>query len=154
MTDFLTWREEWDHGIDWVDRDHREMVQRLNRLAAACTCLPDEPDRPDPRCRDQVLAALDALIEHNRRHFQSEEAFLRQIAYPGYEEHRREHVMQMAEFLDLRRDLVDDFSRHLRPATLEEFKHWFFNHVISEDRLYAEFYRAAGGETTDGRRSP
>jgi hemerythrin len=62
--------------------------------------------------------------------------------------------MQMAEFLDLRRDLVEDFSLHLRSATLEEFKHWFFNHVISEDRLYAEFYRAAGGETTDAGRSP
>ena len=143
MAEFLTWREDWAHGIDWVDRDHQEMVRRLNLLAETCDCLPDDPTRVDPRCAERLLGALDALIEHNRRHFQAEEAFLRQIGFPGYEEHRREHVMQMAEFMDLRRDLAADPPLPLGTEILDEFKHWFFNHVLAEDRVYAAYYHAS-----------
>jgi len=137
MADFLSWRDGWKTEIEWVDKDHEEMVRRLNRLAEACDC----GTRKTP-CKERVLEALDALIEHNRRHFEEEEAFLRQIAYPGYDSHRREHVMQMAEFLDLRRDLERNLTENLGPQTLDDFKRWFFNHVIAEDRVYADFYHA------------
>ena len=143
MTEYLSWRDGWSTGIDWVDLDHREMVKRLNQLAEACQCAQDDPSsRSGVPCKERVLACLDALIEHNRRHFREEEDFLLRIAYPGFEAHRREHVMQMAEFLDLRRDLERDLAQNLGPETLDEFKRWFFNHVIAEDHVYADFYHA------------
>ncbi len=146
MTELLSWRTDWNTGIDWVDADHREMVRRLNRLAEACRCGPDEPPgAARTPCKELVLERLDDLIEHNRRHFQSEEQFLREITYPRYEEHRREHVMQMAEFLDLRRALDRDLAQSLSRETLQEFKRWFFNHVIAEDRLYADYFQSRAG---------
>lgn len=142
MADFLSWRDDWKTDIAWVDEDHLEMVKRLNRLADACDWGSGDRGSPSTPYKERVLDALDALIEHNRRHFQAEEAFLREIAYPGYESHRREHVMQLAEFLDLRRDLERDLAQNLGPHTLDDFKRWFFNHVIAEDHVYADFYHA------------
>lgn len=148
LSDLLSWRDDWCTGIDWVDTDHREMAVRLNRLADACCRHSNEPsDQPG---RSLVLERLDALIAHNRIHFKAEETFLREIAYPGYEEHRREHQMQLAEFMQLRRALSDAPEGTLEAETLEDFKRWFFDHVIAEDRAYADYYRTASARRTPG----
>ena len=97
------------------------------------------PDAP----KDGVLATMDALIEHTRRHFLAEEAFLRQIRFPGYNEHRCEHVLQTAEFADMRRALGQEPGPVLGSETLQDLKRWFFNHVIAEDRAYVDYYRSA-----------
>ncbi|WP_295443433.1 hemerythrin family protein [uncultured Thiodictyon sp.] len=137
MAAFLTWLNQWQTGIDWIDDDHREIAAILNRLVE----VNGHPLTQDPeiaQCR--VFIVLDALIERTRRHFQAEEAFLRTIRFPGYEGHRCEHAMQLAEFADLRRSLEQDGAMRLSPDTLEEFKRWFFNHVVVEDRDYVDYY--------------
>ncbi len=141
MSDFLTWRTQWQTGIDWIDGDHREIARLLNRLVAI-----NDQAFSDPRARaanaptSAVLSALEALIERTRRHFQKEEGFMREIGYPGFDEHRCEHVLQLAEFSELHRALEKDGGETLGPDTLEAFKRWFFNHVIAEDRGYADYY--------------
>lgn len=144
MEHFLSWREAWSTRIDWVDRDHQEMLKRLNALVDACRCHHETGDRVP--CKERVLACLNALIEHNRQHFQAEENFLRQIEYPGYEEHRREHVMQMAEFVLLRQDLERDLAENMGAETIEGFKCWFLDHVVAEDHVYAEYFHDRFGD--------
>lgn len=143
MTELLSWREDWCIGIDWVDDDHREMAERLNRLADAVHRAALEPERGGEAGADGslVLQRLDELIEHIRRHFGAEEAFLRKIAYPGYEAHRREHRIELAELVDLRRSLETEGAAGLDPEILGDVKRWYFNHVIAEDRVYAQYYR-------------
>ena len=137
MAAFLTWLTQWQTGIDWIDDDHREIAAMLNRLVEVNgRALTQDPGLA-PR---GVLSVLDALLERTRQHFQAEEAFLRTIRFPGYEGHRCEHVMQLAEFTDLRRALEQDRSACLSADTLEEFKRWFFNHVVVEDRDYVDYY--------------
>jgi hemerythrin len=127
MTD-LEWREDWALGIDLLDDEHRVMVQLLNRLF--------ESDNPVP-----VTERLDDLISHLRRHFHTEEVFLRSIDYPGTEEHCREHAIQLAEFIDLRRSLAGTGYEVLEIGDRESIRHWFFNHVIAEDARFGVYYR-------------
>ena len=134
MTELLTWRDDWLLDIDLLDDEHRLMVRLINRLA--------NPDEPTP-----LIQRLDDLIAHLRGHFQVEQAFLREIRYPDMDGHSREHAMQMAEFVDMRRELARTPAPS-QPPTLElsdlrAIKHWFFNHVVAEDRRYAAFYREA-----------
>ncbi|MCU0972204.1 MAG: hemerythrin domain-containing protein [Gammaproteobacteria bacterium] len=157
MAAFLTWRDDLLMGIDVLDADHQEMVRLLNLLVAAGQAPPGPPapdDDPDPASRRPAAAALehlDALITHLRGHFEREEAFLRAIRYPDYVDHKREHTMQMAEFVDLRRRLADESTRYVDAETVQSFRHWFFNHVIAEDREYAAyFFKACGGRIPEG----
>ncbi len=152
MTAFLTWRDDLLMGIDVLDADHQQMVRLLNLLVAAGEPPPDPPapdGDPEPTSQRPAAAALqhlDDLIAHVRGHFEREEAFLRAIGYPDYVDHKREHAMQMAEFVDLRRRLAEETTRYIDPETVQEFRHWFFNHVIAEDRKYAAyFFKACGG---------
>ena len=148
MADFLIWRDEWRTGIDWIDADHRQIAELLNQLVEVNACAARVPY---PRCpdaaKDECLATLDALIERTRRHFQAEEAYLREICFPGYGDHCREHGLQIAEFTDMRRTLGQDGSPVLGPDILDEFKRWFFNHVMSEDRAYVDYHHQVAGRS-------
>jgi len=152
MTAFLTWRDDLLMGIDVLDADHQQMVRLLNLLVAAGTPPPDPPGPdgyPASTVQTPAVAALehlDALIAHLRGHFEREEAFLRAIGYPDYVDHKREHTMQMAEFVDLRRRLAEQTTRCIDPDTVQGIRNWFFNHVIAEDREYAAyFFKVCGG---------
>lgn len=152
MTDFLMWRDSWLLGIEEIDADHQEMVRLTNRLVelrvpvgeSAAQAPVGEPSL------EALKRRLEELIDKVRTHFDREERFLRAIGYPGYAEHRREHLMQMAEFTDLRRCLERDGSQCMDLQTLQSIKDWFFNHVIAEDRVYAEYFFAdCGGRLPD-----
>jgi hemerythrin len=124
----LTWRDSYKLDIAPLDADHQEMVRLINRLADAGDPMP-------------LPRRLDDLIAHLRRHFKVEQAFLQQIDYPAADRHTREHAIQMAEFVDLSRHLVHSTARVLDQSELAAIKHWFFNHVVAEDKRFAAYYR-------------
>jgi len=142
MATLLVWRDVWLLGIDELDADHREMVRLLNELfgceepSPANAAPGAEGDTEQERLRDR----LDAVLTHLRSHFQREEAFLTAIGYPRPEQHRREHALEMAELVDLRRSITATDAHCLSESAAEGIKRWFFNHVIAEDRTYADFY--------------
>jgi hemerythrin len=129
MPNTLIWQEKWEMGIEPMDADHREMVRLLNLLFESAT---DEPT--------EVVAGLDRVLAHLRQHFDREESFLRAIDYPLLEQHRNEHVKEMAELVDLRRELAGRDTGWLDEGSVAGIKRWFFNHVIAEDHRYAEYY--------------
>lgn len=127
MNKMLEWNDAWLLGIGELDLEHREMVRLLNRLV--------ETNAPEG-----LIERLDALVFLLRRHFKKEEEFLRAINYPNFDNHKKEHVMEMAEFIQLRRDLESTGGDSLDAATVQSIKHWFFNHVVAEDKRFADFY--------------
>ncbi|ESQ13934.1 MAG: hemerythrin family protein [Thiohalocapsa sp. PB-PSB1] len=138
MSEPLIWRDDWQLKIDLLDDEHREMVRLIN-------CLFDEA------ATNPLIERLDALIDHLRQHFHAEEAFLREIDYPDVESHCREHSMQMAEFVDLQRSIRRSQVAVLNAVDRQSIRHWFFNHVISQDQRFGQFYRdvVCGYQETD-----
>ena len=150
MPNELTWRNDWLLGIEQLDEDHRRMVHLLNLLFAA----PETPmtgagptetgvqtaETIVADARAILLERLDEVIEHLRAHFAREEAFLHSIDFPGYDEHSSEHALQMAEFVQLRREILGQGTDHLDAEIIGGIKRWFFNHVIAEDHRFAAYY--------------
>jgi hemerythrin len=127
VTEALVWREAYALGVELLDAQHREMVRLINLVL-------------DSEAGDEGGARLDALIAHLRRHFETEEVFLRAIDYPLTEEHSREHSMQLAEFVDLRRSIARG-DESVGAEIRAEVRQWFFNHVVAEDRRFGAYYR-------------
>ena len=134
MPDFLVWQDAWLMGIDHLDADHQELVRLLNLLSER------SHDRVGDAYDVSVLKAMERLIAHMRRHFDAEERFLQEIEYPLFESHKREHTIEMAEFVDIYRALENSGAAALDLAVLQNIKTWFFNHVIAEDHKFAEYY--------------
>jgi hemerythrin len=127
MSEALVWRESYATGVGLLDDEHREMVRLINRVL-------------NPVDNAPAGARLDALIAHLRRHFDTEQVFLRAIDYPLAEEHIREHALQMAEFVDLRRAVARN-EEALGAADRNAIRQWFLNHVVAEDRRFGAYYR-------------
>jgi hemerythrin len=126
----LVWSDSWLLGIEILDDAHREMVRLINRLF-------------DPETTVATATRLEELITLLREHFRVEEEFLAAIEYPAREAHRREHRIQLAEFVDLQRRMTRGAGARLDASSLSEIKDWFFNHVVGEDRNFADYYRDA-----------
>lgn len=146
MAEMLVWRDAWLLGIKPIDAEHKEMVRLLNRLAYSSK-TPDGRTftlgvsrKDNGRLPGSLPERIDELIAHLRHHYKKEEAFLKEISYPEYQAHKRDHAMEMAEFIHMRREIKESGVESLDQATLKHLKAWFFNHVVSEDKRFAEYY--------------
>lgn len=146
----LVWRDAWLLGIEPLDADHRKMVELLN--AVLCDAGDESGDAGRPSNR-QVPATpigerMKALVDHLRNHFAREETFLEAIEYPAFESHKREHAMEMAELIDVARSHAERGAPCVGAEAAEGIKRWFFDHVIAEDRRFAQYYheRLGAGE--------
>mgnify|MGYP003573638301 CR=1 FL=1 len=137
MTSRMAWRDEWLLGIETFDTDHMEMMRLINSLFPL-----DESNSSGATVGGEPFVAdqLERVIACLRLHFDREETFQQSIGYPGIEEHKTEHSLEIAELTEMERVLRETRASCIDEAAAESLKRWFLDHVIAEDRLYAEYY--------------
>lgn len=115
----LKWREMMALGIDWIDAQHRHMVELFNELSrAAAAEVHDECDR-----------LLDGFHSFAQRHFREEEEHLERRRGRPPAEHHREHARLGRHLEGLR---AGGFS----PAVLVQhyLRFWMIDHILGIDR--------------------
>jgi hemerythrin-like metal-binding protein len=93
--------------------------------------------------KDEICQHLNKLANIARRHFKAEEALMQEKGYPRLAEHRREHLMLLAELREYLREIETE-SKQFTLATLTALKHWQIDHVIYSDRLFVDFLELHG----------
>lgn len=129
---------EWNNalcvGMPAIDEQHRAMAALLEELE---TALHDSAPEP------VVHFLLDRLYDHTRVHFGFEEKAMAQMDFAGAVEHRREHVMLLAELKSFIAGVRKGQER-LDSAALEELKRWLVGHILGSDRTFAAAALEAG----------
>jgi hemerythrin len=121
----IEWKEEYSVGVPELDKQHKGLIELINRLA-------EEGHRSSV-----VIKTLDALSLYAREHFSAEEALLRACGDPNLEEHEREH-RAFEEWLDAIKQIYR-FSTTLDPFvdTINSFlRNWLINHILKTDMAY------------------
>lgn len=143
---FMSWRRDYELGIDPIDGEHRRLFDLVNEshdvLAAGGT----------PQQEQQVLSRLVAYAEE---HFQNEERLMRESAFPGLAAHQALHEALIDRIFDLNERRAAA-SWRMGMDTLSFLKHWLLDHVLREDMEFADFLRrwasrkgAADASTSD-----
>ncbi|MBI5902833.1 MAG: hemerythrin family protein [Deltaproteobacteria bacterium] len=138
----IEWSEKFESGLDWQDRQHRELLKRINAFLDAMDHGPraEEPAR-----------LLNFLWEYSVIHFDAEEQGMKKYKFPGAGVHIREHADFMEDISRLKSDLkvsastapVADFQRRISD--------WFARHIGGTDKEFARFIFEAGqGREGDG----
>lgn len=127
----IIWKPEFLIGIDAIDREHRDIFDRL--LALEQGIVKREPWH--------VMQFLLADVGYALKfHFAVEEALLAMIGFPELEAHRQQHVKLTLELSELERKVKKSNS----PMDLVHFfEEWFVKHVLVEDRQFVDFSRQA-----------
>lgn len=108
-------------GIASIDALHAELEERLAALSSAASDPPAE---------------LAALLQHLHRHFDHEEALMRESQFPMADCHAREHRSVIEVVTEVQRLLAEGNSAplgRLAPAMLE----WFALHASGMDAVLA-----------------
>lgn len=125
----LQWSLELSVGVNELDDAHRELVDLYNRISWAC-----ENDGGVEAVRERIRT----FLTYARWHFDQEEAFMQQMHYPGYLDHKTDHQRLLQDAADFV-ESVGALGGGDCAAIAKYFKFWLTRHMAQKDgtlRLY------------------
>lgn len=120
-----------------MERDH----QRIEDYIAVLDLVLDEEDH-DAMAFDDALCVLEDEL---RSHFRKEEAWMRRLAYPGYEPHVQQHGMLLGALDDFRRGYQTNPSRPNALVVRAFIDDWLVDHMEHADKVIEAFVRCRPG---------
>lgn len=134
----VEWSQDFSMGVRRFDEHHQKLFSLLNRTYDMFVL--EEP-------RQHLKTVLDELIDYAAYHFAAEEFWMKEIGYPKFSEHAREHAgysQRVAVF-------QAGYDRCDVALTLEvlQFLHgWLVDHILKIDSEYGAFIVARGKRGT------
>ena len=135
----IEWSSALSVNIDEIDRQHRILVDMLNRLYDAVA---------SKHGNDVVGPILHEMVEYTKVHFAVEEALMSILDYPEFKTHKVAHdklVEKLGEFLKQFNESQADVSKEL----LEFLKSWLTQHIRKTDMEYSKFFEKRLGSGDD-----
>lgn len=126
----LVWNPELDTGIAEIDRQHRRIVDYINKLHALGTSGD----------REAVGMVVAELVDYTISHFIYEEALMEQAGYVFLGPHKKVHEIFTRRVADIQARFNDGEDVVEELYTL--LSRWLFNHIRDEDRSYVASARA------------
>ncbi len=127
-------------GVPRIDQEHRTLFQIIGAVHDAC-------QSSDPSAARAVRSAVVELFDYTRTHFASEEALMKEAAYPALAAHAELHQSLLARVRDF--EIRIEFDENFDPAELATFLYkWLANHILVEDRAFGDYYRGVEAAST------
>ena len=129
---------EWDDGfltgVAELDEQHRQLVRLIDEFYL--TMRQSTPQAG-------VVRLLKGMIEYTQSHFETEERWMRQYAYPGLDT----QIAQHAHFVDKVQEITDRFVSGQLILSLEItsfLRDWLSQHILGTDKELGRFLTARG----------
>ncbi len=128
MENQLIWKDEYNLGVDIIDKEHQKLFTIINKLFA----LKEEKKR-NPKVYQE---GVKYLKEHAMGHFENEELYMASIGYEGLETHRRLHRGFREDTLPaLEQELIrEEYSQTSVDHFLGVCAGWLIGHTLTEDQ--------------------
>lgn len=128
----LEWRENLSIGVDFVDNQHKEIFNRLNKLFIACS---------EGKCKEEIDVLVRFLENYVIEHFWDEEQLQKDSEYPDFERHKAEHEKFVLDVKAVKEKIMqDDSSNHVLDI-YHLVSNWLTNHISQTDRVFGIYYR-------------
>ncbi len=131
----ISWQDRYSVGVDAFDYDHKILVDLINQLHEAYAA---------GKGPDALRPAFDLLMEYTDKHFEREEALMREHGYPDLDDHIRAHNALREQVLSYHRDFNAGRTRGLFIELLGFLNNWLRLHILEEDMAYKDFFQARG----------
>lgn len=125
----VTWLDEYNIGVESIDKEHR----RLFRIIAKLFSFGEEEGAERQRAYQEGIKYFKA---HAVKHFDDEENYMKSIHYEGFERHKAIHRGFREETLPaLEKELEDtDYAQEAIDHFLGVCTGWLIGHTLTEDR--------------------
>lgn len=127
---FMEWTKELSVGIISIDKEHQQLIEMIN----------DFYENIKIRSNNENISRLiHGMNQYTIEHFATEEKYMQQYNYPGYESHKKAHDIFIAKVEDIE-------SRYNDGLVILSFeitgflKEWWRNHILVTDKKYSDFF--------------
>ena len=120
-------------GIEIIDNQHRDFLRNLEDLFIACK---------ERRSKEEIRRVITFLEDYIQVHFNTEETYMIEHAYPDYADHKARH----AEFNGKVRGIRERFDEEGATDNLTIYVNrtveaWFLDHINKLDVKMATFLK-------------
>lgn len=122
------WSDEYLIGIEELDYEHRDLINRLNELHGELAHH-DEKEKIEDCLREIQVRVV--------AHFALEEHFMLDNNYKNYAPHKKEHDDFLALIADLIEKFLTDPELSYGDELEEQLQHWIVNHILTSDKELA-----------------
>lgn len=128
MKNQFVWKDEYNIGVDIIDKEHKRLFKIINKLFS----FGEEDKKSQWACHEGIKY----FKEHAMKHFSEEENYMASIGYEGLNTHRHIHKGFRENTLPaLERELEQsDFSGDAVDHFLGVCAGWLLGHTLTEDR--------------------
>ncbi len=128
MTGHITWKKDYDTGVEEIDSQHQYFSMLINRLMEELVKSKDDSYKS---------RLLEELARYASFHFLSEENIMMNSNYPGLEEHKKLH-----------RELINSLNDKINYLSISKMPHeelvsflieWFISHTLVVDKKFGLF---------------
>ncbi|MCI8293233.1 MAG: response regulator [Hespellia sp.] len=130
MNNQFVWNDEFNIGVDTIDREHKRLFRIINKMFLF------EDEEEEEKSQWACQEGIKYFKEHTVKHFSDEEEYMASIHYEGLETHRRIHT-------DFRKKTLPALEQELEQSeySAESIKHflgvcagWLIGHTLTEDQ--------------------
>jgi hemerythrin len=126
----IEWTPALAVGIEEIDAQHQELFRRAERFVASLS----------GSSRQDVGILLSYLRLYAVTHFGAEEAWMRDVGYPAYAQHKAEHDSFVEQILALSAEHERRAGPGLQPMRVGSWlARWLEDHVSGTDTAFARF---------------
>lgn len=130
----IQWRDSLAIGVEVIDNQHKELLQRFNDLLSACE---------SGKGKEELERLMGFLDEYVCTHFRDEEALQRLRGYPAYEAHKVEHDSFTGRVKALKEEIKKEgVAIHNVMDTNNLLLSWLINHISKVDTELGKFLRS------------
>ena len=129
---------EWDKSlsvkISSIDVQHKKLIDLINSFYENIN---------QGSTKEKILELIKALKDYTVVHFSTEEKYMKQFHFPGYESHKKEHD----RFVETVLNFEEKYKNGKFVLTLEItnfIKEWVTKHIMGTDQKYADFFVQKG----------
>ncbi|MCM1111881.1 MAG: response regulator [Muribaculum sp.] len=128
MSKQLVWRDQYNIGVEHIDKEHQKLFRIVNKLFA----FEDEGEKSRWACQEGIKYFKD----HAMIHFATEEEYMESIHYEGLERHKRIHNDFRTRILPALEDELEEtrYSMDSVSHFLGVCVGWLVGHTLTEDR--------------------
>lgn len=129
----VVWGQNLCVGIQQIDDEHQNLVAILNQLDAAMK------NGKGNRVMTEILSKL---LQYTQMHFEAEEKFMVECAYPKTQLHQAQH-RQLVEKLVKFQVKFEKNGYRITSDMMDFLTYWLTNHILGDDKTFAQFFNAA-----------
>jgi hemerythrin len=130
----LSLSKDMETGIEKIDTQHRELIDRINKLLEA---------GEKSASKEETQKIMDYLGEYIVKHFGDEQEIHIKTNYPKAAEHKEKHALYVENFRNLQKEFAEkgssmEFMMKLNNSVIT----WIVKHIKGDDVEFGKFYKA------------